>query len=92
MSPYILSCMLAAALNPAQHSPPWECERAYVSMEQCKKAKLAVESKWTPVCYAPTAIAVEQRSCQTTDAFGTSYRLLWIGRDFVYRPDEFFDR
>jgi hypothetical protein len=80
--------MLAAAPNPAQHSAPWECERAYVSLEKCKHAKLAVESKWTPVCYAPTAIAAEPRTCKPMDAAGTDEKWLWIGRDFVYRPDE----
>jgi hypothetical protein len=88
MSPYILSCMLAAALNPAQHSAPWECERAYVSLEKCNQAKLAVESKWAPVCYAPTALAVEPRVCRPTDAAGTEKKLLWIGPDFVWKPNE----
>jgi hypothetical protein len=51
MSRYILSCMLAAALDPTQHPVPLECERAYVSLEQCQKAQRAVESKWAPICY-----------------------------------------
>ena len=83
MTPYILSCMLAATLNPAQHPMPWDCERAYVSLDQCKKAQLAVESKWAPVCYAPTSLAAEPRACQPTDAAGTEKKLLWI-----WKPNE----
>jgi hypothetical protein len=51
MSPYILSCMLTAALDPTQHPVPLACERAYVSLEQCQKAQRTVESKWAPICY-----------------------------------------
>jgi hypothetical protein len=78
MNPYILSCMLAAALEPAQHPAPLECERAYVSLERCQNALGAVEIKWAPVCYAPTRLAVQARACQPTNAEGTEGNLFWL--------------
>jgi hypothetical protein len=78
MSPYILSCMLAAALDPAQHPAPWECERAYVSLERCQNPQRAVESKWAPICYTPTRLAAQARACQPTDFTGTERNLLWL--------------
>ena len=79
MNPYILSCMLAAALDQRpQHAVPSECERAYVSLEQCQKAQRSVEMKWEPVCYTPTRLAGGARTCQPTGAAGTETELFWL--------------